>query len=274
MPFALGGKHVIPQASCPKCQKITGRIEKAVARGMWGDARIAFNVPTRRPKQRPKFISIPTTAPGQTPITVPYADYPAGMVFYWADRAGILQGLPQDVDLSAFWLLKMVTDKKKADDFHRRHPNRLVVQFRHEPENFARMVSKIGYCQVLTQLDRADFEEFCTPYIIGNKPNPSFIFGGNPNTVPDMSFGYFLNTAGYGTLDDTIIVAEIKLFSNLETPFYHVVVGRVRGRKKVELVLRKLGAIKFPANDNSSNPLNNDSFGVPLIWPISYWPNF
>ena len=273
VPFSLGGKHVIQQASCLNCQKITGRIEQAVARGMWGDARIAFNAPTRRPKERPKYFSIPTTRPGQTPITVQYSDYPAGMVFYWTNRAGILQGLPQDVDLSAFWLLKAITDIKKADEFHKKHPNRLVMQFRHEPENFARMLIKIGYCQVLTQLDRSDFDEFCTPYIIHGKANPSFIFGGNPNAVPSMAFGYYLNTAGYGTLDDVIIVAEIKLFSNLDTPFYHVVVGRASGRQRVEYVLGKLGAIIFPLGANYSENINSGSCGKPLVWPISYWPS-
>ena len=273
VPYALGGKHLIDKASCDKCQKITGRIEQAVARGMWGDARIAFNAPTRRPRERPVQFSIPTTEAGQTPIVIPYADYPAAMVFYWMDRAGIFQGLPPDVDLSKLWILKAIFDKSKADNFHRQHPNRLVVRWRHEPENFARMLIKIGYCQVLTELNTSDFDEFATPYIVGNKPNPSFIVGGNPSAIPDMTFGYYLSTSGFGTIDQMVIVANVKLYSNLETPIYHIAVGQVSGAPRVRQLLAKLNTARgltiIPQSTEGDDPT---SYGTSTVWPIPYWP--
>jgi len=106
VPKSLGGQHILEEASCRDCAKITARFEQDVAREMWGDARIAFNTPSRRKTKRPThiYLSHPETPHDcSLDLKIRYADYPAPLIFYQMHRAGILQGLPEDVDVSMFW---------------------------------------------------------------------------------------------------------------------------------------------------------------------------
>jgi hypothetical protein len=56
LPLSLGGGHVIADASCLACANVTKRFEQDVARELWGDARISYNAPSRRKKQRKTHI--------------------------------------------------------------------------------------------------------------------------------------------------------------------------------------------------------------------------
>ena len=109
------------------------------------------------------------------------AEYPAGFVFYKMCQAGLLQGLPEDVDVSSKWQLAVIDDDKRRKLFLARYPKRkLTLSFRHVPHDFGRLLAKIGYGQVLTQLDPGDFRPICIPYILGQKDNVSHVVGGTP----------------------------------------------------------------------------------------------
>ena len=103
IPLALGGFHILEDASCGNCADITTKFERDVAREMWGDARNSYNAPSRHKKERKTHIilSDPDT-PGRR-AKVPYSEYPAAMVFYKMGRAGLLEGLPDTVDVSTVW---------------------------------------------------------------------------------------------------------------------------------------------------------------------------
>ncbi len=74
------------------------------------------------------------------------------MIFYKMDKAGLLRGMPSDVDISFAWKLVSVVDDAKLKVFETKNPGRLTARFKHVPESFARMIAKIGYGQVLTVL--------------------------------------------------------------------------------------------------------------------------
>lgn len=54
IPFALGGNLILQKSSCPDCAKITSDFELTCLRTMYGPLRLLYNLPTRRPKKRPK----------------------------------------------------------------------------------------------------------------------------------------------------------------------------------------------------------------------------
>lgn len=56
LPYGLGGRMVLPSASCRQCATITGRFEGAVLRGSMREARAVAGYPTRRPRERPTEI--------------------------------------------------------------------------------------------------------------------------------------------------------------------------------------------------------------------------
>jgi hypothetical protein len=195
------------------------------------------------------------------------------MIFYKMNRAGLLQGLPDWADVSQNWILIAVTDIKKADDFEKQHGMKLTVKFRHVPDSFARMLAKIGYGQLLTSLDPGDFRPLCLPYIMGDKTNPSFIVGGSPELpepIPDV--GYSMSTAGYGDTERLLLIAEIRLFANMSTPAYHVVVGDVLGADQISSVLKKLGDIELTiaplSRSTERNSISLKDHWTPTAWPL------
>ena len=212
VPYSHGGAHVIRKASCGRCADITKKFEQKVARDLWGDARIAFDAPLRRKSQRKARLVMPgrnTSGPG---CAVAAEEYPAGFVFYKMCQAGMLQGLPANVDVSGSWQFVVIDDKERRERFLEKYPGRdLVIRFRHAPREFGQLLAKIGYGQVLTQLDPEDFRPLCVPYILGYETNVSYIVGGAfEEQAAERGNGYSLKTAGFGGPDKLLLLALIR----------------------------------------------------------------
>jgi hypothetical protein len=275
VPLSLGGQHIIEKASCDDCAKITARFERDVAREMWGDARISYNAPSRRKKERKSYIILTDPDNPERKVKVPYSEYPAAMISYKMHRCGLLEGMPENVDLSAMWQFSAIHDDAKAKDFEKKFGIKLTSKFRHVPESFARLLAKIGYCNLLCVLDPGDFRPICVPYILGRKGNPSYIVGGTFDIAdPNPDLGYILNTVCFGTAERLMLLAEIRLFANAHTPTYHAVVGDVAGAGNIASVLKKLGEVsvaQMPRGGASSRTLPDGDHWMPRFWPLPFW---
>ena len=251
VPYSLGGSHVLRKASCARCADITKRFEQKVARGLWGQARTAFDAPSRRKSQRKQKLEMSDPNSGGRKFAIPAAEFPAGLVFYKMGQAGLLQGLAPDIDISDNWQLVVIDDDQRRENFLAKYPEReLIIGFQHVPHDFGRLLAKIGYGQVLTDLDPGDFRPLCLPYILGHRPNISYIVGGTyEDQEPLRDTGYTLETTGFAIADRFMLVAQIRLYSNTAAPAYHVVVGDIAGRDRVGRALDKLG---FAKSDLSS----------------------
>src|ERR1700722_327750 len=58
VPFGLGGRVIVPKSSCTDCAKKTGRFERTCQRTMFGPLRMYYDLPTRRPQERPKTLPL------------------------------------------------------------------------------------------------------------------------------------------------------------------------------------------------------------------------
>lgn len=241
VPYSLGGGHVLRHASCSTCEDMTKKFEQKVARDLWGDARTSFNAPTRRKRERKSHI-VMLDSVEQTRLPLPASEYPAGFVFYKMSKAGILQGVSDSTDLSGAWQPVLIVDKKRCENFFRTNPrNKLVLQFRHVPDDFGRLLAKIGYCQILTMLDLGDFRPICLPYITGEKKNVSYVVGGSlDDQTPDLDRGYSLSTVGLCEQNKLTLVAMVRLYANTHAPAYHVVVGDVSEPAEIHRVIEKI----------------------------------
>lgn len=245
VPLALGGQHVIRKASCHSCAIETSKFERKVARELWGDARVSFDAPSRRKASRPEFILMPDATNPNKSIPVPAKEYPAGLVFYEMAPPGILQGLGENIDISKLWKLVMVDDDKRREEFLKKYPVKLSLKFKHVPTEFGRLLAKIGYGQVLTSLDLGDFNPICLPYIMGQKPNVSYVVGGTgEKSVPIPESGYYINTSvEIVTQQSMLLLATVRLYANTHAPSYQVAAGEVIGRDNITRVLGKLGLL-------------------------------
>lgn len=269
VPFSLGGKHIIKRASCNKCAAITSNFEGKVSRGLWGDARLAYGAPSRRKKLKPKFYLMKSVDTQLNDLEIAFSEYPAPMIFYWMPQAGLLQGLEETTDISSSWEVKVVWDQTKMKRLEERYPGRATGTFRHAPNEFGRMLLKIGYCDALTRLDIGDFEPICLPYILNPNLNVSFLVGGSLEPVPPVDIGYSTGLAGFGLVDDVFLICEIRLWANVHSPLYHAVVGRVFGQSNVEKVISKIGArLEFGAVSSQRNTTENNHI-FPSSWQLS-----
>jgi hypothetical protein len=275
IPLSLGGFHILEGASCDSCANITTKFERDVARELWGDARNSYNAPSRRKKERKSHIILSDPdVPGRR-VKVPYNEYPAAMVFYKMGRAGLLEGLPDNVDVSATWQLVATHDPAKAKQFTEKWGMKPTSRFRHVPDSFARLLAKIGYCNLLCTLDPVDFRPICLPYILGAKSIPSYVVGGTFEIAePNPGLGYVLNTAGFIRDDRLMLITEIRLFADSGTPKYHVVVGDVRGNAQIATVLEKIGPLELAGKPDAkpkSTTLSRNDPWMPDVWPLPFW---
>jgi hypothetical protein len=274
IPLALGGFHILEGASCDDCARITTRFERDVAREMWGDARTSYNAPTRRKNERKTHIILSDPSDPNKRVKVPYSEYPAAMVFYKMGRAGLLEGLPENVDVSSAWQFVAIHDQKKAKGFQEKWGVPLTSRFRHVPESFARLLAKIGYCNLLCALDPGDFRPICLPYILGTKPNPSYVIGGTFEIdEPTPGLGYVLRTAGFIENDRLMLITEIRLFADNSTPTYHAVVGDVRDQGRIDAVLKKIGPLELTgvATTSKASPTSKYDHWAPSVQPLPFW---
>src|SRR5258708_6724877 len=58
VPYALGGRWILPKASCSGCSSITAKFEQTCLRTILGPLRMYFDFPTRRQKERPKTLRL------------------------------------------------------------------------------------------------------------------------------------------------------------------------------------------------------------------------
>lgn len=241
VPYSLGGTHVIRNASCPTCENITKIFEQKVARDLWGDARTSFRQPTRRKKERRPYIEMLDDT-GRGFKKIPSGEYPAGFVFYKMGPCGFLQGLPESKDISSSWQFVVVDDEERRENFIKKYGKHLAIRFRHVPDDFARMLAKIAYCQVLTRLDPGEFYPLILPYIMGTKKNPSYLVG-SVDGVPEAGNGYRLTTMYGEHGQNLILMAEVRLYANSPAPTYQVVVGYVSGSDASKRVIDKISQV-------------------------------
>lgn len=267
VPLGLGGVHVLKKASCLDCNKITGRFEQQVLRGLWGDARISYAAPTRRKRERLRS-KIENNHPILSSMDIDAGEFPAPMVFYKMGKAGFLRGINKALDQSPLWTMVAIHDNARFDAWMEKYGEAPVGKFRHVPTDFARMIVKIGYCQVLTSFGVDDFSPICLDYILGNDQNISYVVGENLHLdSPKLDIGYNLETMGVGTLSRLILLANVRLMANNHTPTYHVVVGEIYGELAIQRALSMIPYINVSSLGQQASP------NLPDVWPLPVFEN-
>lgn len=241
VPLSLGGVHVLRNASCRSCSNITSKFELRVARGLWGEIRERYDAPSRRKKKRPQHVLLHDPANPQVKLQVLRTDAPAVIVFYAMSKAGLLLGYSQDFDGSLFWQLRVIGDRDRIPDFERKYGFKPRYTFTHYPYEFGQLLLKIGYGQILTQLERQDFDAICLPYILGQNKNVSWLVGSDDsNSKPMENVGYQMRTSVLFDWHSMLLIAHIKLWANVNMPWYHMIIGRVSGQLNIKHVINKL----------------------------------
>ena len=120
IPFGLNGNLIIPSASCKKCEKETGYIERLCLRGMFGPYRVRHGFKSRNPKDRarPFPLKLFDKDDNEQTIDLPLADHPTTIALPDFDPPNILSGKPPpDPDAISRWRIIFIgstSDLEKA----------------------------------------------------------------------------------------------------------------------------------------------------------------
>lgn len=233
VPYALGGRFVLPESSCPRCSTITSGFERRVLRGFMLDARTAGNYPTRRPKDRPKslFLKVGNNEQLQQIGLLP-SEHPGILQLPLLEPPGILTGRPETTGVSICGSEMIYFGKNPFEAARDLGVKTLEGSVDWDVTSFARMVAKIGYSFAVANagpLTRSNVP--ILPLILGTVDNASFWLGSAQfklrveEQAPTHALGYTLIPDPHDKTKRLLVVL-VKLFVPSGATGYLVVVNR------------------------------------------------
>lgn len=240
VPLGLGGRALLPKASCTVCAGKISSVERTCLRTMFGPLRMYYGLPTRRPKDRPKTLPLKvklTPDADWSFIEVDREIFPFLILFPFLDIPDELAGVAVAGDRSA----KVQTLWTRGASFRDgliEHLDKLAADLRVNaimPEatvsapDFFRLLAKVAYAFAVAELGLDAFEPCLIPLIRdGVTSNAMQYVGGMRQEEPPLGRLHELALIQWsGHLQSTVTV-KVRLLAALGTPTYFVVVGRRR----------------------------------------------
>ena len=241
IPYALGGNLVLEKSSCSECAAITSAFERTCLRTMYGPLRLLYDLPTRRPKKRPKQLPLKVKfSPEETEHQIVLVDqnkYPFIITFPYFDTPGIVNG--NQIHQSGgpkskrFWI-------RGASPYYSFHGlmEKLLSELRaHEifPESkaevpaFCKLIAKIAHSFAVAEIGLSGFEPILEPIIITDQlSNCMHYIGSAGNDEPPQNILHDLKILEFKNIN--AILVKIRLLCKLGTPTYIVAVGTRKPR--------------------------------------------
>lgn len=236
MPYGLGGRDQLIDASCKRCAKVTGSLEQRLLRGHWWPYRKLLKIKTRT-GDYPKYQSVKLKPPWGDAIDAKVLmDEVPLVVFADFDPPSILR---QEIRTDTPYAPRM------AGKFVAPMPNRILVEGRLRPlqpgeqiefpiqfqmSDLVRFIAKVAHCYAIYAHGPNACTEFFLPsYILGNGDGLLTYVGGASSAVlgprlPGASLHALLNRR-----QGDYLSVYVQLFRDEGDlpPIYEVVVGRL-----------------------------------------------
>ncbi len=238
IPFSLGGKTEIQQASCKECERVTSYLDGYLSRHTYYEYRAHAGTQTRNPKERPTAFPAHIVINGQEEIrSFPTADHPYYLAMPVWGLPGILRGdIPTEVfSIQKAHIYSYIPDTLR-ENLQISEDMSLQVRGmgRINHSTFARALAKIAYCHAILVYGFNGFRKMATAkLILGQYPYvPHFVGCELKDPPPPEPAGRLhwvdFRTVQYGRFN--LIVGSIRLFAHSGTkeagmPIYRVVVG-------------------------------------------------
>jgi len=236
IPYALGGKLELPEASCRECAKITSSFEHTCLRTMYGPLRLLYDMPSRRKKKRPStlLLKIKRTATEEwSYMEVEQEKYPFLILFpYFTAPLLLVKPLSHENQGAAtdrFWirgaspayvfndLLESLTRELRVHS--------IMPEAKSHVAEFCQLLAKIAYSYAVAELGYGSFEPYLLPGILRAELADCDSYVGSLDKDEAPSALLHELSLGETTRGDKIVV-RVRLLSKLGTPTYFVVVGK------------------------------------------------
>jgi hypothetical protein len=238
VPYSLGGKTELLEASCRDCEGVTSYLDGYLANATFRHFRVHSGVQSR--SGHPELLPA-TVAVGETVRVVDFArpDHPHFLNMPVWRRPGLLRGVQPSPDFESaaahvYWHippnLRQALGLKDGEVA--RIANNLPAP---NLPTFARAIAKIAYCQAVMRYGLGGFRQLAVPdLILGRYPNIPYFVGADRDDPPPPLPSGVLHSVDF---DDAVVVGRLKplvvsvrLFAHSGTPdngmpIYQVVVG-------------------------------------------------
>jgi hypothetical protein len=231
VPEGLGGRLLLPEASCRRCEGVTSKFELEWLRGAFYTARVQKGLGKQK-KLPSRFLPLQVQKNGQTVWeSIPLEKYPAMIVTLLFDHPEILSDCaPAEKTLSggvavgilpSFGLrLKPYLDQGAVTFV----PPRSSAT----SEQLGRMLAKIAHSYAVAELGIMGFQPFLRNIILGTDiRHLSHYVGGTRELPPASNNGYEIKLSTVESIGfHSYLMASIRLLSDVQgMPEYWVVVG-------------------------------------------------
>jgi hypothetical protein len=223
----LDGKLELPQASCKKCEDITGRlIEGDILLRTLKALRMHLKIRGKRKSSKPATLPLTITENSKDRVVqMPVEDYPVifnmpafGIPGIFAGGAGGNQGV------HGFRLVLLNYDPIK---FHKKHGFFSFASPHWDTHMLFRMLGKIGHSFAAAELGLPKFKPLLADLILKGDAAYFNHIGGEPDLARDPPSDS-LHELGLGyqrANGKDYVVAKVRLFAKQMGPVYYVVVG-------------------------------------------------
>jgi hypothetical protein len=171
IPFSLDGRYELLQASCKGCAKITGEDERSFTKEMYGDLRSHLKMRSRRPKQRPRELSLWYPLPDGSfeERKVPIESHPPMAFFPIWDPPGLWTGNVHQESAPNFrW--RLVGQQPAIERL--RKEGHVGMHSRFNPSIFCRVIAKIAHCLAIAKYGVDGFKPALQDFIIHKEDWP------------------------------------------------------------------------------------------------------
>lgn len=225
IPQGIGGKLLLPEASCKNCERITSRLETKCVAALFDPGRLHLGLRGRKSKRR-TTASMHSVTSGQV-VKLPLEDHPGIlMMFRFSMPAALLCVNPNDEITGNVVVAPAVSDLNRRI---KSTPGGL--QFRLgggvSAETFARFLAKIAHAYATATLGADGFTPFLPSVIIGEPPYHLARFVGSGVIEERKSTErHEIQLTPMKDLRGTdLIMVRIRLFGDRDCPSHYVVAG-------------------------------------------------
>ena len=222
IPESLGGRLILPRASCKDCGTATSKAEGYIAK-MYGGWRFLANIPRKDGKKHPDtMIASILDRLGRVSAELSYRreTYPAAVPLPLLQAPAILTGVRHEHCNAKVIIWNHDLVKGPPGDYWQLPSLNMPA--------FCRVLGKIAHAYCVAERGVAAFEPWLLPMILGNHERPADFVGVMRDELPAETYAHRVSCMRL--VDPSglcLICAQVRLFSNLaESPEYLVVVGR------------------------------------------------
>ena len=232
IPYALGSSAFLPKASCERCRKITGGFEQEVLRGPMWPVRVIRKFQSRtkhRDASRTESLTVVKNGKDQV-IELPLDEHPILLPFPFFPPPAITSSSEYNNGIQLVGQVTISFGANPENVFRKLGAYQIMIT----PEklyqvSFARMLAKIAYTYAFAEgaLNTIDGKSVVLPSILGERDEIGLWVGmidASLTAKPGLLHRLELNK----DKKQGLLMAEIQLFSDSQTPSYCVILGKLK----------------------------------------------